>query len=128
MHTIEKIVKKGKYLYAVVSGHPQATKRNYVLHHRVVMENFLGRYLETDEVVHHKDENTHNNKIENLEVLSKSDHSKLHAKIGRTMIACVCKNCGIKFKKEIRFRNPKNKNTFCSRRCNGKFNGYKRKY
>ena len=30
-------------------------------------------------IVHHKDENKQNNNVENLEVMSKSDHCKLHA-------------------------------------------------
>ena len=69
---IEKIVKKGDYLYAVVPDHPNATKHGYVLEHRVVMENYLGRLLTKGEVVHHLDGNKHNNQIENLELLDKS--------------------------------------------------------
>lgn len=37
--------------------------------HRVVMEEALGRKLRSDEVVHHKDGDTLNNKLENLEVI-----------------------------------------------------------
>ena len=54
MWNIEKIVKKGDYLYAVVKEHPKATKHGYVLLHRVVMENHLNRLLNEDEVVHHR--------------------------------------------------------------------------
>jgi len=50
---IEKIVSKGDYNYAVVKNHPNATKYGYVLHHRIVMENHLGRLLNSNEVVHH---------------------------------------------------------------------------
>lgn len=53
MWKIEKIVKKGDYNYAVVKNHPHATKYGYVLHHRIVMENFLGRLLSPQEIVHH---------------------------------------------------------------------------
>jgi len=48
---VEKIVKKGAYLYALVPEHPYATKNGYVLEHRVVMENHLNRLLNPDEVV-----------------------------------------------------------------------------
>ena len=42
---IEKVVSKGDYLYAVVKDHPNRTKNNYVLLHRVIVENYLGRLL-----------------------------------------------------------------------------------
>ena len=51
---IKKIVSKGDYLYAVVDEHPRRNKHSYVLLHRVLMENHLGRILNHDEVVHHK--------------------------------------------------------------------------
>ena len=47
--------------------------------HRKIMEDLLDRPLTSDEEVHHIDFNHHNNKIENLIVLSKSEHSKIHA-------------------------------------------------
>lgn len=49
--------------------------------HRVVMEKHLGRRLGSDEVVHHKDEDKHNNHISNLEVMTRSEHAKLHRQL-----------------------------------------------
>ena len=49
------------------------------LEHRVVMERKLGRHLRDDEIVHHADEDKSNNDPENLEVMSQSDHARLHA-------------------------------------------------
>lgn len=46
--------------------------------HRLIMQKFIGRKLLFDEVVHHKDGNILNNKIENLELMSRSDHAKHH--------------------------------------------------
>lgn len=46
--------------------------------HRYVMECFLGRKLESSEIVHHIDGNKFNNNIENLEILSRSEHLKKH--------------------------------------------------
>jgi hypothetical protein len=43
------------------------------------MEKHIGRRLSRNEVVHHKDENKSNNDINNLEIMSRSDHSRLHA-------------------------------------------------
>lgn len=54
------------------------TKRNGKHEHRVVMENFLGRALRPDEIVHHVDRNIHNNDIINLELMTRSDHIKEH--------------------------------------------------
>lgn len=56
----------------VVRGRP------YVLEHRHIMAQHLGRPLRKDEIVHHKDGNRLNNNLENLEVLSPSQHSLLH--------------------------------------------------
>ena len=47
--------------------------------HRVIGEMIAGRKLRSDEHVHHKDENKHNNSPENLEVMSRLEHLQLHA-------------------------------------------------
>ena len=63
-------------------------KRVYVagkgrmLEHRLVMERHIGRKLTSTECVHHKDENKTNNSIDNLEILSRSEHKKLHVSNG----------------------------------------------
>ena len=44
------------------------------------MEKHLGRYLTVDEIVHHKDENTLNNNINNLELMLRSEHTSFHVK------------------------------------------------
>ena len=59
MWKIEKIIKKGDYLYAKVLGHPNATKHGYVLEHRIVMENYLERLLNKSEIVHQLNGRTH---------------------------------------------------------------------
>ena len=45
-------------------------------YHRWLMEQELGRKLRSDEVVHHINENKLDNDINNLEVLSKSEHAR----------------------------------------------------
>jgi len=47
--------------------------------HRYVMQIFLNRKLQRNEVVHHVDNNPRNNSIINLELMSLSDHSKMHS-------------------------------------------------
>jgi hypothetical protein len=51
----------------------------YVYEHIAVAEEYLGRKLRDEEVVHHLDLNKANNRIENLLVLERSQHMKLHA-------------------------------------------------
>ncbi len=46
--------------------------------HRNVMEQHLGRKLESEEVVHHIDGNQQNNNIPNLQLMTQSDHMILH--------------------------------------------------
>jgi hypothetical protein len=45
---------------------------------RYVMEQYLGRKLETDEVVHHIDGDRTNNLLDNLRLMPLGEHSKLH--------------------------------------------------
>lgn len=49
-----------------------------LMEHRAIMAKILGRDILPDEVVHHKDGNKLNNSPENLTVIKKSDHSKIH--------------------------------------------------
>jgi len=89
------------YVLIYKPDHPRA-KQNYVLKSRLVMEGHLGRYLEPDEIIHHRGtkypigniENKQDDRLENLEILSKSKHDSFHLfkRIynGHTITCCVC--------------------------------------
>ena len=68
------------YEYIYMPEHPNAMKSGYVGKHRLVLENKLGRFLKNNEVAHHVNENKLDNRPENIELMSFSEHSSLHAK------------------------------------------------
>jgi hypothetical protein len=51
---------------------------NYIPEHRLVMANHIGRPLDISECVHHINGNEKDNRIENLCILTLSEHTKLH--------------------------------------------------
>lgn len=73
-----KITQKG-YVFVLKRDHPRA-KRNegYVFEHILVMEKTLKRFLHDGEIVHHKNEIKSDNRIENLELMTHGEHTKLH--------------------------------------------------
>lgn len=66
------------YIQILKKGHPQADGCGYVYEHRLVMEKHLGRYLHSEEHIHHINGIKTDNRLENLMVLSPSEHMKLH--------------------------------------------------
>lgn len=60
--------------------HPNAFRNGWVLEHRLVMETALGRLLERNEHVHHRNGQKDDNRLENLELLGAQDHRLLTAR------------------------------------------------
>jgi hypothetical protein len=58
--------------------HPRANNHGYIFEHIFVMEEYLGRYITKAEAVHHINKNVKDNRIENLMVMSFSEHSRFH--------------------------------------------------
>lgn len=66
------------------------------------MEDFLGRKLLKNEVIHHINEIRDDNRLENLKLITKGEHSALHRKKeiekGKKLFKRSCKNeiCNIR--------------------------------
>lgn len=79
--------KISRYGYVLIYNptHKRANHAGYVFEHILVMEKHLGRSLKyfghkhkDNEVCHHIDRNKQNNSIDNLMLLTDSEHVKLH--------------------------------------------------
>jgi len=67
-----------------------------VFEHRYIMEQFLNRKLTFNETIHHKNYNREDNRIENLELIDRKEHSHLYNKNSNFFLICLY--CGKNFK------------------------------
>lgn len=113
---LKRYITAGYYSY-YLPDHHLANKAGLVYEHMLVAENMLGRSLNYGEVVHHKDMNKKNNKVDNLMVFKTiSDHSAYHkgcdikldgdvyVSIAKEPKKAICPYCG-------------NKKDFDSKKC-----------
>jgi len=95
------------------------------LAHRLVASTFI-RELSINEVVHHINDNPFNNSINNLAIMTRSEHSALHQhRKGQKTVLLTCPNCLREFERRLckTHLEPsrKVKATFCCRKCAGSF-------
>ena len=87
----DKRVSSYGYILIRCLNHPFRNEDDMVFEHRLIAEKYLlndensieinnEKYLKPDLIVHHKDKNKQNNSVENLQIMSLSEHTKMHAR------------------------------------------------
>lgn len=85
----DKRVSSYGYILVRCLEHPFRNEDDMVFEHRLIAEKYLlndensveingKKYLKNDLIVHHKDGNKKNNSVDNLEIMTLSEHTKLH--------------------------------------------------
>ena len=95
------------YEYFMDKKHPLANSIGRVWYHRHVASLREGRWVTSSEVVHHIDHDKLNNSLENLGIMSRSAHGKLHRPPEHHI---VCAQCGCAAE-------GADKSKYCSPKC-----------
>lgn len=72
-----KYIDNKGYVKVLRPNHPKSIK-GYIYEHRAVVEDYLGRYLENWETVHHINEIKIDNRLDNLFLCTVGEHSAIH--------------------------------------------------
>ena len=92
----------------------------YCYEHHLVYFQKYGIIPQKREIIHHKNGNKHDNRIENLELLSTNKHTQFHhTKEKIKLVKIQCPNCGKRFITERRLSLiiKQTKSQCCSRKC-----------
>lgn len=113
-------MKNGNYELIIAPEYYPGIKyrKRYAYEHVIVWWKYYGKLPEKNMIIHHKNGNYRDNKIENLELMTRSDHTKHHYK-PPPIVEIICKYCNKLFKLELRKYKSRiksgQKNFFCCR-------------
>lgn len=124
-------MRNGNYtLIKTPEGYPGKRYRGrYAYEHHVVWWEKTGEVAGKGFVIHHKNENTHDNRFENLEKKAWAKHSSDHQPAAE-VVDLVCSWCGDGFQrkeKDVRFKRKKGQNRFYCCRSHQVFDQQRRK-
>ena len=116
-------MKNGNYILVIAPDNSPGKKYRgrYCSEHVLVYWQHFGILPNNDEIIHHKDGNKRNNNINNLELMKRSEHAKMHQlSKGEAYIKMQCPFCGNEFirsKSNSYFYKDNRSSMCCSRRC-----------
>lgn len=126
-------MKNGNYILVIApQDYPGKKYRNkYAYEHHVVYWKAHKIIPTKTKVIHHKNHNKHDNKIENLELITAKKHNSNHSKKPWTYVFLNCFYCGNQFRlrgnhyrTRIKYNNEK---FYCDRSCQVKAQWKQRK-
>jgi len=74
----QRIQEKDGYVIIYKPEHPYCDHEGYVKEHRLVYEEYFKCCLLPNTLIHHKNRNRSDNRIENLEAMTQAKHTSLH--------------------------------------------------
>ena len=112
--------RQGRFL-VYCPDYPKVYRDGYAMRSRVIWWLIYGMCPDDDVDVHHKNRVRDDDRLENLQLLSHSEHGKLHNPGGREMALLVCPWCHKEFKTptwRLRCRwKAGSKTRYCSQKC-----------
>lgn len=115
--------KDGRSRIVIVDDEGKHTSKSYP---RYIVEKNIGRELYPEEDVHHKDGDTTNNNIDNLEIIMHGEHQRIHSQkyFDKEEVCCVCGKTFIFTAKQQRtyyadLKRGKKRGITCSKHCAG---------